>query len=313
MFHPALTTGASERMKTHWFSYVAGFAARERMREAKPVKARKSGVPPLFRHAERSRAWPLLLSLSKTAMGRLEFKRWEKRSNLKRRVAMALAERGPAKGGRGFPLSSCTGRRGLRGGTIVWRHAVREGGFSTLRRAVCCVGSGPAGRCGYFSFSAYRRRQRKVPRKEARHSYFFERDSVQVHKSCHKEAGTAAFLSASQTPKGKKSRPKERPWLPQARGKRCTGASCVRRTGGRPRARRRAARKAQRAAKPSRCEFCNSPQRPFRSRNTGPPFGGTDRQSPTAQHKLHKPNSHNSPPNLFPTQPKESFFPSATD
>ena len=78
---------------------------------------------------------------------------------------------------------------------------------------------------------------------------------------------------------------------------------------GRPRARRRAARKAQRAAKPPRCELCNSPQRPFRSRNTGPPFGATDRQSPTAQHKLHKPNSHNSPPNLFPTQTKENFFP----
>ena len=82
---------------------------------------------------------------------------------------------------------------------------------------------------------------------------------------------------------------------------------------GRPRARRRAARKAQRAAKPPRCELCNSPQRPFRSRNTGPPFGATYRQSPTPQHKLHKPNSHNSSPNLFPTQPKESFFPSAPD
>ena len=140
------------------------------------------------------------------------------------------------RGGRGFPLSCCIGRRGLRGGMIVWRHAVREGVFSVLRRAVCCVVTGPAGRCGYFSFSAYRRRQRKVPRKEARHSYFFERGSVQVHKSSRKEAGTAAFLSASQTPKGKKSRPKERSWLPQARGKRCTGASCVRRTGAAPRA-----------------------------------------------------------------------------
>ena len=54
---------------------------------------------------------------------------------------------------------------------------------------------------------------------------------------------------------------------------------------GRPRARRRAARKAQRAAKPPRCEFCNSPQRPFRSRNTGPPFGGNRPPKPhrTAQ------------------------------
>ena len=52
MFHPALTTSASERMKTRRVSYFAGFPARERMREAKPVKARKSGVQPLFRHAE---------------------------------------------------------------------------------------------------------------------------------------------------------------------------------------------------------------------------------------------------------------------
>ena len=41
MFNPALTTCASERMKTHRFSYFADFAARERMREAKPVKTRK--------------------------------------------------------------------------------------------------------------------------------------------------------------------------------------------------------------------------------------------------------------------------------
>ena len=54
---------------------------------------------------------------------------------------------------------------------------------------------------------------------------------------------------------------------------------------GRPRARRRAARKAQRAAKPPRYELCNSPQRPFRSRNTGPPFGGNRPPKPhrTAQ------------------------------
>ena len=49
IFNPALTTCASERMKTQRFSYFAGFAARELMREAKPVKARKSGVQPLFR------------------------------------------------------------------------------------------------------------------------------------------------------------------------------------------------------------------------------------------------------------------------
>ena len=38
MFNPALTTCASERMKTKRFSYFATFAARERMREAKPEK-----------------------------------------------------------------------------------------------------------------------------------------------------------------------------------------------------------------------------------------------------------------------------------
>ena len=36
MFNPALTTCASERMKTQRFSYFADFAARERMREANP-------------------------------------------------------------------------------------------------------------------------------------------------------------------------------------------------------------------------------------------------------------------------------------
>ena len=41
MFNPALTTCASERMKTQRFSYFADFAARERMREAKPVKLKK--------------------------------------------------------------------------------------------------------------------------------------------------------------------------------------------------------------------------------------------------------------------------------
>ena len=41
MFNPALTTCASERMKTLRFSYFAGFAARELMREAKPVKPKK--------------------------------------------------------------------------------------------------------------------------------------------------------------------------------------------------------------------------------------------------------------------------------
>ena len=77
--------------------------------------------------------------------------------------------------------------------------------------------------------------------------------------------------------------------------------------GGRPRARRRAARKAQRAAKPPRYELCNSPQRPFRSRNTGPPFGATDRQNPTAQHSFHKPNSQNPSPKSLPRSQKIPF------
>ena len=64
MFHPALTTSASERRKTQRFSYIAGFAARERMREAKPVKARKSGVAPLFRHA--AAALPLFFIAPRT-------------------------------------------------------------------------------------------------------------------------------------------------------------------------------------------------------------------------------------------------------
>ncbi len=38
---PALTTCASKRMKTLRFSYFAGFAARERMREAKHEKNSK--------------------------------------------------------------------------------------------------------------------------------------------------------------------------------------------------------------------------------------------------------------------------------
>ena len=57
---PALTACTSERMKTFRFSYFAGFAARELMREAKPVKTRKSGVQPLFRHSQEAAAMPLL-------------------------------------------------------------------------------------------------------------------------------------------------------------------------------------------------------------------------------------------------------------
>ena len=48
IFNPALTTCASERMKTQRFSYFAGFAARELMREAKPVKLKKVGFSHFF-------------------------------------------------------------------------------------------------------------------------------------------------------------------------------------------------------------------------------------------------------------------------
>ena len=53
-FIPALTTGASERMKTYRFSYFAGFAARELMREANPVILEKVANSHFFdtmRHA----------------------------------------------------------------------------------------------------------------------------------------------------------------------------------------------------------------------------------------------------------------------
>ncbi len=165
---------------------------------------------------------------------------------------------------------SFTAGRGPRGGVMVWQHADREAASPALRRAVCCVGAGPAGRCGYFSFSAYRRRQRKVPRKEARHSYFFERDSVQVHKSCRKEAGIAAFLSASQTPKGKKSRPKERPWLPQERG-------CSENGGGPARAaERRARRSGQRNLRGVNCATARSARSGSGTR--GRPWGQHNRE-----------------------------------
>ena len=69
MSHPALTTCASERMKPQRVSYFAGFAARERMREAKPVKARKSGTQPLFRHSEPPRIRAQRLSLWINSIG----------------------------------------------------------------------------------------------------------------------------------------------------------------------------------------------------------------------------------------------------
>ena len=47
-FVPALTACTSERMKTQRFSYLAGFAARELMREAKPVKLEKVAFSHFF-------------------------------------------------------------------------------------------------------------------------------------------------------------------------------------------------------------------------------------------------------------------------
>ena len=48
MFNPALTTCASERMKNQRFLYFAGFAARELMQEAKPVKLKKVAFSHFF-------------------------------------------------------------------------------------------------------------------------------------------------------------------------------------------------------------------------------------------------------------------------
>ena len=48
IFNPALTACTSERMKTQRFSYFAGFAAREREREAKPVKLKKVAFSHFF-------------------------------------------------------------------------------------------------------------------------------------------------------------------------------------------------------------------------------------------------------------------------
>ena len=45
---PALTACTSERMKTFRFSCFAGFAARELMREAKPVKLEKVAFSHFF-------------------------------------------------------------------------------------------------------------------------------------------------------------------------------------------------------------------------------------------------------------------------
>ena len=47
-FIPALTACTPERMQTFRFLYLAGFAAREREREAKPVKLKKVAFSHFF-------------------------------------------------------------------------------------------------------------------------------------------------------------------------------------------------------------------------------------------------------------------------
>ena len=61
MFNPALTTCASERLKTQRFSYFADSAARERMREAKPVKLKKVAFSHFFDTLRNGFAVPLIM------------------------------------------------------------------------------------------------------------------------------------------------------------------------------------------------------------------------------------------------------------
>ena len=63
IFNPALTTCASERMKTQRFSYFADFAARERMREAKPVKLKKVAFSHFFDTLGQRTRWLFLFVL----------------------------------------------------------------------------------------------------------------------------------------------------------------------------------------------------------------------------------------------------------
>ena len=58
---PALTACTSERMKTFRFSYFAGLAARELMRQAKPVKTRKVAFSHFFGTLKRRQRCRFLL------------------------------------------------------------------------------------------------------------------------------------------------------------------------------------------------------------------------------------------------------------
>ena len=205
--------------------------------------------------------------------------------------------------------------------------------FSALyaaRSIFCCaVGRGPAGvllqkaeavRCA-ARFAALSRDPRG-----AAGTFLSRRIAAGKEKYPEKKPGTLIFLSgtAFKFTKAAVRKPEPRLFFPHLKRRRERKAAQKkglgsRRSGGntvlmnfafgergRPRARRRAARRAQRAAKPSRCEFCNSPQRPFRFRNTGPPLGATQQGTSL--------RNANPPPKISSTQTKESFFPlSPTD
>ena len=94
MFHPALTTSASERMKTRRFSYFAGFAARERMREAKPVKLKKVAFSHFFDTLRRGQQRPHLFMQPVPLVQRL------RRSGFRRPSGPAAPRRIPSEGAR---------------------------------------------------------------------------------------------------------------------------------------------------------------------------------------------------------------------
>ena len=94
MFHPALTTSASERRKTQRFSYFAGFAARERMREAKPVKLKKVAFSHFFDTLRRGQQRPHLFMQPVPLVQRL------RRSGFRRPSGPAAPRRIPSEGAR---------------------------------------------------------------------------------------------------------------------------------------------------------------------------------------------------------------------
>ena len=101
MFNPALTTCASERMKTQRFSYFAGFAARERMREAKPVKLKKVAFSHFFDTLKAFES--LTRRLCNTAHPNLDFTSHE-------RFRHQVATPGHARGTPALPLNAAAFR-----------------------------------------------------------------------------------------------------------------------------------------------------------------------------------------------------------